>query len=292
MAAIEVHNITKSYKDFTAVSDTSFCVEQKEIFGLLGPNGSGKTTILEILVGLKKPSSGTVSVLNMNPFKNRKKLASFVGVQLDYTSLPLQIKVKEAVALFAAFYGSRLAKKDILKRFGLDKKENVYYGRLSWGEKQRLGLALACLGEPKILFLDEPTSRLDPIGKEDFLAFIQDLKGKGKTIFINTHDLQEAENLCDRIGIMNKGKLCAINSPENLIKDLGYKFKIVVNDTLNKDICIEDSRFIRTKTHTHILTNVPDKVIFCLEKMNKDFSKTKINLSDVFLIVAGEEYHA
>lgn len=288
---IKVTNLTKKYRDFTAVENVSFDVKKGEIFGLLGPNGSGKTTILEILIGLKKPTQGSVSVFKLDPFKNRKKLAGSIGVQLDYTNLPLNIKTKEAVELFASFYKNAEIDRDILHKFGLNKKQNSIYGSLSWGEKQRLGLALACLHSPEILFLDEPTSRLDPIGKEEITGIIRDFKKENKTVFMNTHDLQDAEGLCDRIGIMNKGRLCVVDTPEKLIKGIGYEFRITVSGLLSNKVNFDGTKVVQTRTNTHIFTNQPDRIVQHLVRLGKDFNKASIGLADVFLIYAGEEYH-
>lgn len=291
MAIIEVKNLSKHYGDYIAVNEVSFKIEEGEIFGLLGANGSGKTTILEMLVGLKKATSGTISVLNYEPFKNRKKLASMIGVQLDYTSLPLNIKPWEAISLFASFYHKKCAVEEILARFGLEAKKETFYGHLSWGEKQRLGLAIACINEPDILFLDEPTSRLDPIGQEEFSVYIRKLKELNKTILINTHNLNEAENLCDCVGIMHKGKLCVNDSPENLIDNLGYDFRITVETIPDFNLHLNGLKVIKTKTHIHIYTNQPNSVIRQIQNITNDFSKAKVNFSDVFLIAAGEEYN-
>jgi ABC-2 type transport system ATP-binding protein len=290
MPVIKANNVSKMYGDFVAVDNVTFAVKKGEIFGLLGPNGSGKTTILEISVGLKKASAGSVSVLDCNPFWHRKKLASFIGVQLDYTSLPLNIKVEEAVSLFAAFYGAGCVSEKTLQDFGLVKKKHTHYGKLSWGEKQRLGLTLACLHNPSVLFLDEPTSRLDPIGQEEMITYLKRLKNENKTIFINTHNLREAMILCDRVGIIKKGKLNIVDAPLSLIKNLAYKYKITVNEKLDVEFHSETLKIIYTKTGTHIFTNRPEKIIKVLSIRNHKFNIKSVDLADVFLIYAGEEF--
>jgi len=293
MAAIRLERVTKKYDGFTAVDEISFTVEKGEIFGLLGPNGSGKTTISEMIVGLKKPSSGEISVVNLNPFFQRKRLAGIIGVQLDYTALPWNIKVKEAVELFASFHNIKSSERIrfLLERFGLANKKERLYKYLSQGEKQRLGMILACLHNPRVLILDEPFSRLDPVARQKFFDYLKGCKKENKTVFINTHNITEADKLCDRIGIIHKGKLCAIDSPQSLVKNIGFKFRITCPANFSLKINSPVTKVVHTTVNTYFFTNQPQELIHILQKSNQNFTQKNVDLTDVFLLLVGEEFN-
>jgi ABC-2 type transport system ATP-binding protein len=210
---IEVENLAKNYGAVEALRGISFSVEEGEVFGLLGPNGAGKTTTVEILEGLRQPDSGRVNVCGMDP-----QSSGIIGGVLQSTSLPEKIRVHEALDLFSSFYNRRRPLGDLLKRFGLAEKRSALYSTLSGGQKQRLALAMALVNEPRILFLDEPTAGLDPQVRREIYDIVEELKREKKTILITTHYIEEAERLCDRVAIVDGGKLIASGTPRELKK--------------------------------------------------------------------------
>jgi ABC-2 type transport system ATP-binding protein len=214
--AITVAGLKKSYNSFEAVKGIDFEVRQGEVFGLLGPNGAGKTTTVEILEGLRQRSGGDVRVLGFDPDLQKQRLKDRIGVCLQATNLPDKITVKEALDLFASFY-SRVADGDgLLKRLQLWEKRNSGYGTLSGGQKQRLALAMALINDPQLLFLDEPTTGLDPQVRLEIRDLLEELRREQRTILMTTHYIEEAERLCDRVAIMDAGCIVAIGTPREL----------------------------------------------------------------------------
>jgi ABC-2 type transport system ATP-binding protein len=215
---IEVHNLTKRYGAVEALRGISFEVAEGEVFGLLGPNGAGKTSTIEILEGLRQADGGIVSVCGMDPLSSGKAYKQLIGGVLQSTSLPEKIRVIEALELFASFYQRHRNPDDLLKRFGLTEKRSALYSQLSGGQKQRLALAMALVNEPRVLFLDEPTAGLDPQVRREIYTIIEELKSEKKTILLTTHYIEEAERLCDRVAIVDAGKLIAEGTPRDLKK--------------------------------------------------------------------------
>ncbi len=213
---LQVENLVKRYGDIAAVSGLSFSVEEGEVFGLLGPNGAGKTSTIEIMEGLRVPDGGRVSVCGFDPQKNPNELKNVIGASLQATSLPDKLRVTEAIRLFAGFYKRTRNVDELLKRFGLDEKRDAFYSELSGGQKQRLALAMALVNDPQVLFFDEPTAGLDPQVRREIYEIIEELKREKKTIVITTHYIEEAEKLCDRVGIVDHGKLIALGTPREL----------------------------------------------------------------------------
>jgi ABC-2 type transport system ATP-binding protein len=213
---IEVENLTKRYDAVEALRGISFSVEEGEVFGLLGPNGAGKTSCVEILEGLRTPDSGRVSVCGMNPQSGGNEYKQLIGGVLQSTSLPEKIRVREAIELFSSFYKRRRSVDDLIHRFGLKEKQSAFYSTLSGGQKQRLALAMALLNEPRVIFLDEPTAGLDPQVRREIYDIIEELKREKKTILITTHYIEEAEKLCDRVAIVDGGRLIASGTPREL----------------------------------------------------------------------------
>ncbi len=214
--AISVQNLHKSYGDFEAVRGIDFDVQTGEVFGLLGPNGAGKTTTLEILEGIRQRTSGEVRVLGFDPDKQKNLLKDRIGVCLQATNLPDKIRVQEAVDLFGALYSRMLSTETILKRLQLWDKREAFYSTLSGGQKQRLAIAMGLINDPALLFLDEPTTGLDPQIRHEIHALIEELKSEKRTILITTHYIEEAERLCDRVAIIDSGKVVAIGTPREL----------------------------------------------------------------------------
>ncbi len=227
-AILQVENLVKRYGDVEAVRDVSFSVEEGEVFGLLGPNGAGKTTTVEILEGLRDPDGGRVSVCGLDPQRQPGALKHEIGAALQSTSLPDKLRVMEALRLFASFYKRRRKLEDLLERFGLEEKRNAFYSQLSGGQKQRLALAMALVNDPKVLFFDEPTAGLDPQVRREIYDIIEELKRDKKTIVMTTHYIEEAERLCDRVAIIDHGKVIAYASPRELKARSGGTTRIEV----------------------------------------------------------------
>src|SRR5712664_772506 len=215
-AVIEVENLTKRYGDVEALRGVSFSVSEGEVFGLLGPNGAGKTSTVEILEGLRTPDSGRVSVCGLDPQRSGTEFKHEIGAALQSTALPDKMRVHEALDLFGSFYPRRRGTAELLKRFGLEEKRNAFYSQLSGGQKQRLALAMALVNDPRVVFLDEPTAGLDPQVRREIYDIIEELKKEKKTILLTTHYIEEAERLCDRVAIVDHGKVIALGTPRDL----------------------------------------------------------------------------
>ena len=214
--AISVQGLRKSYGDFEAVKGIDFEVHTGEVFGLLGPNGAGKTTTVEILEGIRQRSSGEVRVLDYDPDKQKKQLKDRIGVCLQATNLPDKIKVVEALQLFGSLYSRMLNPDDVLKRLQLTDKRDAFYSTLSGGQKQRLAIAMALINDPSLLFLDEPSTGLDPQVRLEIHSLIEEMHGEKRTILMTTHYIEEAERLCDRVAIVDAGQIIAIGTPREL----------------------------------------------------------------------------
>jgi ABC-2 type transport system ATP-binding protein len=218
---ITVSNLCKRYGAVAAVDDVTFSINEGEIFGIIGPNGAGKTTMVECISGLRVPDSGSVTIYDLSPKDDRAKLRKFIGVQLQEGSLPPRIKVLEAVNLFASFYSNPLDSQELLETLGLTKKRNTTFKKLSGGQKQRLSIALALIGNPKIAILDELTTGLDPDARRETWELIERIRDRGVTVILVTHYMDEAERLCDRVALINHGRLIALDTPAALAANQG-----------------------------------------------------------------------
>jgi ABC-2 type transport system ATP-binding protein len=216
---IDVANLTKRYGDITAVDDISFKVHKGEAFGMLGPNGAGKTTTVEIIEGLRQADAGRVSVLDMDVAKVPTKVKQKIGIQLQAPSLLPLVTVQEILVLFASFYEHSLPVDDVLKLLALEESRKVLVKNLSGGQQQRLSVAMALINEPDIAFLDEPTTGLDPQARHSLWSVIENMRNQGKTVFLTTHYMDEAERLCDRVAVIDHGKIIAMGSPRELINE-------------------------------------------------------------------------
>lgn len=221
MPAIIIERLEKRYGDLTAVDGISFEVARGETYALLGPNGAGKTTTVEILEGLRRPTGGKVSVLGLDPFQHRNDLQPAIGVMLQEGGAYPGARAREILTLLAAFFDHPRSPDDLLALVGLQEQSRTLYRRLSGGEKQRLSLAMALVGRPELVFLDEPTAGLDPGGRRATWQTIERLKDDGVTILLTTHHMDEAEHLADRVGIINHGRLVAEGPPAELVHGTG-----------------------------------------------------------------------
>ena len=217
MAVIEVDGLAKRYGEQVALDGVSFSVQQGEIFGILGPNGAGKTTAVEIMAGLRRPDSGRIQVLGLDPQADGYALRERVGVQLQETHLQDKIKVWEALDLYASFYPRPADWRQLLETWGLGSKRNAMVSKLSGGQKQRLFIALALVGAPELVFLDELTSGLDPQARRATWELVKQIRDSGVTVILVSHFMDEAEELCDRVAIFDRGQIAALDSPEGLI---------------------------------------------------------------------------
>ncbi len=215
--AISISDLVKHYGDIKAVDGLSFSVKTAEIFALLGPNGAGKTTTVEMMEGYRRPDSGQVRVLGLDPIRQGHSMKQRIGLMLQQTTIYSQIKVDEAVAMFASYYKNPRDPAELIDLVGLASHKGSYFSNLSGGQKQRLSLALALVGGPDLVFLDEPTAAMDPQARLQTWDIIRDLKAGGVTVLLTTHYMEEAQRLADRVAIIDHGKLLALGTPESLI---------------------------------------------------------------------------
>jgi len=216
MAAIEVEGLRKRYRDTVAVDGVSFSVEPGEIFGILGPNGAGKTTTVECIIGLRPADAGLVRVMGLDPRRDRDELRQRVGVQLQEAALPDKLRVGEALDLYASFYRRPADAGRLLEALGLAGKRDTAFRKLSGGQRQRLSIALALIGSPRIAVLDELTTGLDPQARRDTWELIEQIRADGVTVVLVTHFMEEAERLCDRVALIDRGRVVALDTPARL----------------------------------------------------------------------------
>jgi ABC-2 type transport system ATP-binding protein len=296
---LRVEQLEKRYEDVHAVRGVSFSVDEGEVFGLLGPNGAGKTSTIEVLEGLRVPDGGRVSVCGYDPQKNPNELKHEIGAALQSTSLPDKIRVIEAVRLFASFYKRKRKPEDLLARFGLEEKRHAFYHQLSGGQKQRLALAIALVNDPKVLFLDEPTAGLDPQVRREIYDIIEELKRDKKTIVLTTHYIEEAERLCDRVAIIDHGKVIAEGTPRELKQRSGDTTRVEVrlakpasNGSLSQLDGVTDAREVDGGYVLHCQRTAPAIVALVkhLDAEQNELVSLEIatpSLEDVFIELTG-----
>ena len=298
-AVIQVSKIRKTYGPTVAVDEVSFAVQDGEIFGLIGPNGAGKTTTMECIEGLRRPDRGTISVLGLDPFRDVYKLQERIGVQLQQAQLQKRIKVWEAVDLWASLYRkNRVDGERLLEQLGLSDKRNSWFMNLSGGQKQRLFIALALINDPEVVFLDELTTGLDPQSRRAIWDLVRGIRERGKTVFLTTHLMEEAERLCDRVAIIEHGRIVDIDSPAKLVSRHCPERTVVL--ATDDPVAIErfrgipgvevvndgDSRYTIRGRGEDLVT----EVIRCLSENRMrvtDFRTILPNLEDVFLKLTG-----
>jgi ABC-2 type transport system ATP-binding protein len=226
MTAVDVQHLHKRYGAKVAVDDVSFVVEEGEILGVVGPNGAGKTTTVECVEGLRRPDRGTVRVLGLDPGRDRDELRQQVGVQLQESQLPDKLSVKEAIELYRSFYRAPADPTALLERLGLSGAWRTRYKKLSGGQKQRLSIALALIGRPRVAVLDELTTGLDPAARRDAWTLVEDMRLQGITVLLVTHFMEEAERLCDRVAVIDAGRVVAVGHPAMLTERLGGERRV------------------------------------------------------------------
>ncbi|BAS26357.1 ABC transporter ATP-binding protein [Limnochorda pilosa] len=233
---IEVEDLRKAYGPVQAVDRISFSVAEGEIFGFVGPNGAGKTTTIECVEGLRRPDQGTIRVLGIDPHRDPYRLRPLVGMQLQQSEVPDLLRVHEVIGVFSALYPRSVNGDALLARVGLEHRRRARVGRLSGGEKQRLFIALALVSDPKVVFLDELTTGLDPHARRQMWNEVRRLREDGRTIVLSTHFMEEAERLCDRVAIVDRGRIVALDSPQDLIHRFGGGRRLVVEVAPEADV--------------------------------------------------------
>lgn len=301
---VEVHALSKRYGELQAVDEVSFSVRQGEIFGFLGPNGAGKTTCLEMMEGLRQPDSGKVVIKNLPVWPVPGKVKNLIGVQFQATAFYEELTVQEVLLLFAALHGRKLAPTELdslLETGGLAEKRRAYTGTLSGGQKQRLAIITALVNKPEVIFLDEPTTGLDPQARRHSWEIIKDLRKQGKTIILTSHYMEEAELLCDRVAIIDHGKIVALDEPQKLIDQLGRKTKISFTSSRPLDGALPQIPGIEAVKSGSaegqvVFARDPGVAIAALLEAAanegtsiKDLQVSTANLEDVFLALTGKE---
>jgi ABC-2 type transport system ATP-binding protein len=299
--AVEVKDLTKRYGNLVAVNKVNFAIEEGEIFGLLGPNGAGKTTTLEMIEGLRRPDGGSIRVCDVDMASGWERVKEIIGVQLQSTSIYEKIKVAEAIDLFGGYYQKSLTTAEILGQVSLREKAGSFVETLSGGQKQTLALALALVNDPRVLFLDEPTTALDPQARRSIWEIIDGLSRRGKTIILNTHSMEEAERLCERVGIMDHGQIIALDTPANLIvkQNLDSAVEFVSSNGTTKEFfekLPEVSKVTQDGQKFILHTREASNVLTALVRLNEqnrlhleNISTRTATLEDVFLELTGRK---
>ena len=219
MSIVEVQGLRKTYGAMTAVGGVSFTVAEGEVFGILGPNGAGKTTAVECVEGLRVPDAGTIRVAGFDPIRQHDDVAKLLGVQLQNSELQAKLTVREALEMYSAFYSKPADWRPLVDRLGIEKQLGQRFGKLSGGQKQRLFIALSLVGNPRVAVFDELTAALDPRARRETWQLVRDLNSSGMTILLVTHFMEEAEYLCDRVAVFDRGKVVALDTPDALIRN-------------------------------------------------------------------------
>src|SRR4249920_2552798 len=296
---IQASGVRKTYGATVAVEEVSFEVNEGEIFGLIGPNGAGKTTTMECIEGVRRPDRGSIAILGLDPFRQVYKLQDRIGVQLQQAQLQKRIKVWEAVDLWASLYQNKaIDGENLLTQLGLADKRNAWFMNLSGGQKQRLFIALALINDPEVVFLDELTTGLDPQSRRTIWDLVRGIRERGKTVFLTTHLMEEAERLCDRVAIIEHGRIVDVDRPARLVDRHCPERSVVI---VTADVAAHDR--LRAMPHVNEVTRDDDRitvrgrgddlvaeVITCLSEHRirvTDFRTGTPNLEDVFLKLTG-----
>jgi len=303
---IDISNLKKYFAEVKALDGINFSVKKGIIFGMLGPNGAGKTTTIETMTGLYQRDEGEISILGLDPERSLKMLQKKMGVQLQSPSLFPRLKVVEILNLFASFYQNPLKISNVLSQIGLQNKKDSWVKKLSGGQKHRLAVGLAMISNGELIFLDEPTTGLDPQARQDLWNVIKNLKAEGKTVFLTTHYMDEAQKLCDDLVILDKGKIIANGSPEKLINDY-FKDRVIeledmglnnsFKERIKKEVFYNRLSFEEKKGHVLLYSDQIDKTLKSLFQLADNYERElndvvirKATLEDVFLKITGREY--
>ncbi len=304
MAVIDVQNLTKTFGELTAVDEVSFQVESDEIFGMLGPNGAGKTTTLEVVEGLQTPTSGRVTVLGHDPQRDSDEVKSRIGVQLQASNYFDHLTLAEILDLFGSFYGQSVEVEALLEMVELGDKRDELVKNLSGGQKQRFSIVASLVNDPELVFLDEPTTGLDPQARRHMWDKIREINRQGKTIVLTTHYMEEAQLLCDRVAIIDQGRIVALDAPGQLIRSLDSNYRIQV--TTQEPVAVGAFQDIEgivnaapMETHDHryelqarpALESLPSLLSAVRERDIPlvDIEVQPANLEDVFIHLTGKE---
>jgi ABC-2 type transport system ATP-binding protein len=300
-ATISVRDLRKSYGSLRAVDGVSFEVAQGEFFGILGPNGAGKTTTLEIAEGLREADSGEVTVLGQSPWPRNERLLPRIGVQLQASSFFERLTAREQIRTFASLYGVAAAGADaMLETVGLSEQANVRTEKLSGGQAQRLSIACALVHDPELVFLDEPTGSLDPQARRNLWDLLREVAGSGRTVVLTTHHMDEAESLCDRVAIMDRGRILKAGPPAALVRELDQPLRISVQsgligaDRAGELAGVPSSAVADDGVSLSIATTEPARALAALADADAltGLRVQGATLEDVFLSLTGREYRA
>jgi ABC-2 type transport system ATP-binding protein len=302
-AVVEVEHLVKSYGTLKAVDDISFEVNKGEVFGMLGPNGAGKTTTVEIVEGLRPADSGKVLVVGLDIFRTPARIKQKIGIQLQAPSLLPLLTVQEILDMFAGFYKQSIPTGEILEMLSLTDSRKVLVKNLSGGQQQRLSVAMSLVNDPEIAFLDEPTTGLDPQARRSLWTVIEGMRDRHKTVFLTTHYMEEAERLCDRVAIIDLGKIISLGSPEELIRRY-FKEKAIQFET---EFMPKKEELVGFPGSTNVVVNDREVIIYSndipatmsavlkyTDSMNltgqvKDLRVRQATLEDVFLKLTGRK---
>jgi ABC-2 type transport system ATP-binding protein len=298
MPIIEVRNLIKTYGPTIAVNDISFKVAEGEIFGLLGPNGAGKTTTVECLQALRQPDSGIINILGLNPRHDAPALRRQIGSQLQESALPDRIKVWEALDLFASITPDALDWQVLLEQWGLAEKRKSTFSSLSGGQRQRLFIALALVNNPQIVFLDEMTTGLDPAARRVAWDLIRSIRDRGTTVVLVTHFMDEAEKLCDRLAIVDRGKIVAMDTPQGLVAEYASEVRVLFTTEqedlswLNEIVHVKE--ITKSGTHVEVKGSGPVLALVAASLVEHgitpaDLHVEQLALEDVFLKLTGQD---
>ena len=299
--AVQASDLKKSYGTVQALSGMSFQVERGEVFGIVGPNGAGKTTTIDCLAGMRKPDSGTMSVLGLDPSKNGRELRERIGLQQQESELPEGMRVSEALELFACLFGAKPRSKELLARVGLSEKAQSPFSALSGGQKKRLFVALALVNSPELIILDELTSGLDPAGRRQLWNLVNEFRSPERTVILSTHYMDEAEKLCDRVAVMDRGRMVAVDTPRALIEkycpgmvltlECGSDFQIGKALAVNgvQKAVMKDEYCVMDLTGPEVVVPVIRELSGAGVNLGNLHTKTP-TLEDVFLVATGKEY--
>jgi ABC-2 type transport system ATP-binding protein len=300
-SAVEVTHLRKSYGSVVAVDDVSFSVAEGEIFGILGSNGAGKTTTVECVIGLREPDAGTIRLLGLDPQADRQQVHEIVGVQLQESAFQAKLRVGEILDMYRTFYRSPADTGELVEALGLAGKRRDYYRSLSGGQRQRLSVALALIGRPRVAVLDEMTAGLDPQGRRDAWRLIEEFRDRGTTILLVTHFMEEAERLCDRVALIDAGRIIALDTPAGLVARArgGKTVRFVPSGPFDEALLTglaevtrveRDGRYV-VVTGTGELVNA---VVLALHSAGVDARDVRLDeasLEDAFVRLTGEHGH-